>query len=78
MSAAKRRAHVLAHRDALQREQPLERGLPREALDERAELAEARGAFGRRVAHDGDDLARERRRERRHGAAAHRAPSRRR
>ena len=53
------------HGHALEREEPLQRGLPREALDEGAQLAEPRGSLGGRVANDRGDLARERRRERR-------------
>jgi hypothetical protein len=44
----------------VQRKQPLERRLAREALDERAQLSEASRALGRRLADHGRDLARER------------------
>ena len=60
---AKRRAHVLVHRHALEGEQALEGSLTRKALDERAKLAEPRRALGRRVPHDGRDFRGKRRRE---------------
>ncbi len=65
---SQRRAHVLAHGNALTPEQALESRLPGEALDEGPQLGEARRAVRRRIADDRCYLARERRGERRHCA----------
>ena len=59
------RADVLADRDALPAEQPLERRLTREPLDERAQLAEAGGSLTSGLADDGDNLRGKRRGKRR-------------
>ena len=56
------------HGHALEREQPLERGLTRKALDEAAQLAEPGGALRGRLTHDRRDLTRKRRRQRRNRA----------
>ena len=65
---AERRAHVLADGHALPGEEPLERGLAREALDEGPQLAQSRSPVFRRLPHDRRHLGREGRGERGHGS----------